>query len=134
MFKFSGGCMRPTLILALLATPVWAQATAHATVLVPCSVRVRSPLAADYDPASEFTLEGMVLAAQGGVIKLLLPMGVVRILVGSAFPPDAVRPGQTVAVLGARTQDDHSQWFVAREIRRAESTLILRDAQGVPVH
>jgi hypothetical protein len=54
--------------------------------------------------------------------------------VGSAFPPDAVRPGQTVAVLGARTQDDHSQWFVAREIRRAESTLILRDAQGVPVH
>ena len=125
--------MRPTLILALLATPAWAQATSHASVLVPCSVRIRSPLAADYDPASEFTLEGTVVAAQGGVLKLRLPLGVVRILVGSAFPPDAVHLGQSVAVVAARTQDDHSQWFVAREVRRAEGTLVLRDAEGVPV-
>jgi len=124
--------MRPILMLVLLAFPAMAQATFH-SVQVPCSVRIRSPLAADYDPGSEFTLEGTVLAAHGGVLNLRLPMGVVKVRVGSAFPPDAVRPGQTVVVLAARTQDDHSQWFVAREVRRAEGTLVLRDAQGVPV-
>jgi len=125
--------MRPILILALLATPAWPQATSRAGVLAPVSVRIRSPLAADYDPSSEFTLEGTVLEARAGVLRLRLPMGVVRILLGATLAPGAVRPGQLVAVLAARAQDEHSQWFVARELRRAEGVLVLRDARGVPV-
>jgi hypothetical protein len=125
--------MRPTLFLVLLAVPAWPQAGAQATLSVPCSIRIRSPRAADYDLTHEFTLKGVVVDAQDGVMRLRLLLGVVRVRLGQGFPAGAVRPGQAVSVLAARSQDDSSQWFVAREVRRAEGILVLRDADGVPV-
>jgi hypothetical protein len=125
--------MRPTLLLtlALIATPVLAQAAAHSAT-VPCSVRIRPVAAADYDPSSEFTLRGTVTESQAGQLKLRLPFGVVRIQVGTAFPSGTVAVGQVVEVLASKRQDDQGQRFVAREVRHPGGTTVLRDAQGVP--
>jgi len=128
--------MRHTLLLlctVLPSTHLLGQVTGKAAGFVPCSVRIRPMAAAGYDPGSEMLLRGTVTDAKDGILKLRLPYGVVRIQVGLALESVTVDAGQAVEVLASRRQDDHGQWFVAREVRTGASTLVLRDARGVPV-
>ncbi len=124
--------LRPWLALLLFAIPALAQVTASSGA-VPCSVRIRPIAAADYDPASEFTLQGTVIAVLDGALKLRLPFGVIRVQVGQALRHGTLAVGETIEVLASRRQDDAGQRFVAREVRTASGTVVLRDAQGVPV-
>jgi len=127
--------MRPTLFLsaALAVTHLLGQGTTKAAGFVPCSVRICSVAAEGYDPGSEMLLRGTVTDAKDGILKVRLPFGVVHIQVGTALNGTSMGTGQAVEVLASRRQDDRSQWFVAREIRTGTSTLVLRDARGVPV-
>lgn len=128
--------MHPTMLLlcaAVSATGLFGQATAATAGSVPCSVRIRPKVAADYDPGSEMLLRGPVTSARDGILKVRLPFGVVHIQVGTALDGASLGPGQVVEVLASKRQDDRSQWFVAREVRSGPSTLVLRDSRGVPV-
>lgn len=128
--------MRPTMLLlcvALSVTHLLGQVTSKAAGFVPCSVRIRPMAAAGYDPGSEMLLRGTVASAKDGILKVRLPFGVVQIQVGPDLDNSPVDRGQVVEVLASRRQDDHGQWFVAREVRTETSTLVLRDARGVPV-
>jgi hypothetical protein len=128
--------MRHTLLLLCAVLPsshLLGQVTSKAAGFVPCSVRIRPMAAAGYDPGSEMLLSGTVTDAKDGILKLRLPYGVVRIQVGLALESVSVDAGQAVEVLASKRQDDHGQWFVAREVRTGASTLVLRDARGVPV-
>jgi hypothetical protein len=90
--------------------------------------------AAGYDPSSELVLRGTVSESRGGFLKVRLPFGVVRIEVGQAMSDSAISLGQTVEVIACKRQNDQGQWFVAREVRTAAGTLVLRDPRGVPVN
>ena len=118
------------LVLATMG-PLMAQAAPQATLAVPCAVRIRPRIAADYDPSSELVLSGTVVAAQTGSLRLQLASGTVRVDLGSAVP--AVAVGQDVVITVSRLQDDLGQRFVARELHSAEGDQVLRDAEGVPV-
>jgi hypothetical protein len=96
-------------------------------------VRIRPIAAADYDPARELTLRGTVLEAREGMLKVRLPVGHVRVQVGSVLTSGAVDVGQVIEVIASRWQDEGGQRFIAREVHTAEHTFILRDARGVPV-
>jgi hypothetical protein len=128
--------MRHTLLLLCAALPVThllGQVTVMAAGRVPCLVRIRPMAAAGYDPGSEMLLRGTVTGAKDGILKVRLPFGVVRIQVGPALDTSPADIGQVVEVLASRCQDDRDQWFVARKVHLGTSTLVLRDARGVPV-
>ena len=126
--------MRPTLFLtlALIAAPALAQAPS-ASASISCSVRIRPIAAADYNPSSELTLRGTVAEVRPGIVLLRLPYGLVRVQVGARLQESTPAVGQSVEVVASKWQDDQGQRFVARELRFNGSTLVLRDAQGVPV-
>ena len=125
--------MRPTMLLlvALSTCPAPTQSTDRAWV--PATVRILPASPADYNLADELTLRGTVAEAQEGFLKLRLPAGQVRVQVGRAFPGGRLRAGEVVEVLASRWQDDHGQHLMAREVRHAGGTLVLRNAEGVPV-
>jgi hypothetical protein len=134
-FGQQGGSVRPTLILglSLVVVPGLAQAEPRATLAVPCSVRIRAIASADYDPSSEFTLQGTVIALGDGHLKLKVSCGVVTVQTGSAFPGQAISLGQTLAVIACTMQKEGSQRIVARELRHAGGSHALRDVRGVPL-
>jgi len=113
--------------------PMQAQATMTTRVLVPSTVRIRPMAAAEYDPAGELTLRGTVLEARAGILKVRLPMGLVRVQVGAPLTNGVVGVGQVIEVIASRWQDEGGQRFIAREVHTAAGTFILRDARGVPV-
>jgi hypothetical protein len=118
------GCM------LLLTTHALGQATASSASVIPCSVRIRNLAAQDYDPASEFLLRGIVTEARAGLLKVRLPVGVVRIHLGTPLAPP-VALGHRVEILASRQQDEQGQWFTAREVRTGSGTFVLRDPRGV---
>ena len=119
-------------VLALATmTPLMAQAVPQASLMVPCTVRIRSRAAAGYDPATEVVLAGTVVAAQAGSLRLQLASGTVRVDLGGAVP--AVVAGQAVQVTVSRLQDGLGQRLVARELHAATGDQVFRTAEGVPV-
>jgi hypothetical protein len=74
-----------------------------------------------------------VIAQDKGTIMLRLAAGTVRVDTGSWAGSDLLRPGTRVEVVAAKRQEDGHQRFMAREIRYAGGSLVLRDAQGVPL-
>jgi len=118
--------------LPLMMTPLLALGPGRATATATCSVRICPAAAADYDPSSEVLLRGCIAERQGNTLRLRLPFGTVRVDLGSASI-EAARVGQNVEVLASKRQDEKGQRFVARELRFADATQILRDAQGVPL-
>lgn len=127
--------MRPTLLLSLVLaiTPVLAQAPSQAGASVPCAVRIRPRAAADYDPSTEVVLRGTVASLQAAGLRLQLTAGTVRVDLGNAGLLDSLAPGMAIEVVASKRQDDAGQRLVARELRTPNGTLVLRDAQGVPV-
>lgn len=126
--------MRPLLLaVAVAGAQGWAQEGVRAQASLPCTVRIRPLAAADYDPGSEVALHGEVTFAGEGLLKVRLACGVVRVEVGRSIAWDGSLVGQTVDVLAARRQDDQGQRFLARELRTAGGTWILRDRRGVPL-
>jgi hypothetical protein len=92
-------------------------------------VRIRNLATTDYDPATEFLLRGIVTEARAGLLRVRLPVGVVRIHLGTPLaPPVAV--GHRVEILASRQQDEQGQWFTAREVRTGAGTFVLRDPRG----
>ena len=63
---------------------------------------------------------------------LQLRAGLVRIDAGSSLAASQLTPGTQMQVVAAKLQEDGRQRLLAREIRTAEATLVLRDALGVP--
>ncbi len=124
--------MRPTTLLALvlMAMPVAAQAPVQ-TASVPCTVRIRPRAAADYDLSTQVELRGTISEVQAGSLRLRLPFGTVTVELGGSASTLSV--GQSVTVVASKRSSEAGQRLVAREVRGTESTLILRDAQGVPV-
>jgi hypothetical protein len=96
-------------------------------------VRIRPAAAADYDQASEVSLRGAIVGREGRLLLLQLRAGLVRIDAGSSVAAANLAPGTLVQVVAAKLQEDGHQRLLAREIRTAETTLVLRDALGVPV-
>jgi len=112
-----------------IAGSVLAQSSASAT----CAVRIRPRAAADYDPATEVSLQGLVAGWDGGVILLRIPAGTVRVDTGNWTGAEALPAGSAVEILAAKRQEGGRQRFLAREIRHAGGVLAVRDPQGVPL-
>jgi len=96
----------------------------------------------NYDPASEVTISGTVAdvvqishqgrRGSGTHLKLTTDAGVVAVHVGPARYLEAqkfsVAKGDQVTVTGSKIKNA----VIAREIRKGDSSITLRDAQGVP--
>jgi hypothetical protein len=104
-----------------------------ATATASITVRILPRAAMDYDLSNEVLLQGQVIAQDKGTIMLRLAAGTVRVDTGSWAGSDLLRPGTRVEVVAAKRQEDGHQRFMAREIRYAGGSLVLRDAQGVPL-
>ena len=128
--------LRPTrrqalglLLATLLAGPAWAQATAS----IPISVHIRSHVAGGYEPSSELLLRGRVIGRDQGLFLVRIAAGVVRVDAGAWAGPEPRDAEISLEILAARHQENGRQTFLAREIRTASGTVLLRDAQGVPL-
>jgi hypothetical protein len=121
------------LILGLLLPALPAAAQGAGTASAPCSVRIRPQAAAEYDLSTEVVLTGTVADLQGSTLRLRLPYGTVRVDLGSAASAASVKVGDPVQVTASKRTEGLSQRFVARELRGAGATVVIRDAQGVPV-
>ena len=104
-------------------------ATASASI----TVRIVPRAAFDYDLSNEVILQGQVVAREKDLIVLRLTAGTVRVDTGSWAGSDLLRPGTRIEVLAAKRQEDGQQRFIAREIHYAGGSVVLRDAQGVPL-
>jgi hypothetical protein len=104
-------------------------ATATATI----TVRILPRAAFDYDFSNEVVLQGQVVAREKDIIVLRLAAGTVRVDTGSWVGSDLLQPGTRIEVLAAKRQEDGHQRFMAREIHYAGGSVMLRDAQGVPL-
>ena len=104
-----------------------------ATATASISVRILPRAAFDYDLSNEVVLQGQVVVQEKDIIVLRLEAGTVRVDTGSWAGSDLLRPGTRIEVLAAKRQDDGHQRFVAREIRYVGGSVMLRDAQGVPL-
>ena len=128
--------LRPTrrqalalLLATLLAGPAWAQATAS----IPISVHIRSHAAGGYEPSSELLLRGRVIGRDQGLFLVRIAAGVVRVNAGAWPGPEPRDAKASLEILAARRQENGRQIFLAREIRTASGTVVLRDTQGVPL-
>jgi hypothetical protein len=104
-------------------------ATASASI----TVRIVPRAAFDYDLSNEVILQGQVVAREKDIIMLRLTAGTVRVDTGSWAGSDLLRPGTRIEVVAAKRQEDGHQRFIAREIRYAGGSVVIRDAQGVPL-
>jgi hypothetical protein len=100
-----------------------------------------------YDPRTEETLHGTVKAvtehagrgyAGAGVhVTLRLDSGTVEVHLGPAsFLRESgleIAQGDAIEVVGSRVKADHGDYVIAREVRRGDRVVTLRDAAGVPV-
>jgi hypothetical protein len=104
-----------------------------ATTTATVTVRIVPRAALDYDLSNEVLLQGQVVTREKGTIVLRLAAGTVRVDTGSWAGSDLLQPGTPIEVLAAKRQEDGHQRFMAREIRYAGGSVMLRDAQGVPL-
>jgi hypothetical protein len=100
-----------------------------------------------YDPKTEETLKGTVEAvtehagrgySTAGVhVTLRVESGIVEVHLGPAsFLRESgleIARGDAIEVVGSRVKGDEGEYVIAREVRRGEKTVTLRDASGVPV-
>jgi hypothetical protein len=99
----------------------------------------------NYDPSTEVTLKGTVEAVerhdspmgwQGLHLKLKTGGGMVEVHVGpSWFVQEKgfeFAKGDAIEVLGSRQTLEGVDSLLAREIKRGDKTLLLRDARGIP--
>lgn len=117
-------------LVGFLAGPALAQAAAA----VPCTVRIRPRAAADYDPSTEVLLRGRIIGRENGLILLRMAAGTVHVDAGAWGEPGWPDTASTIEILASRRQEDGHQRFLAREIRQAGSSVMIRDARGVLVH
>jgi DNA/RNA endonuclease YhcR with UshA esterase domain len=100
----------------------------------------------NYNPATETTLTGTVEAVKnlpsspgGGGVHLVLaaPSGPVEVHVGPAWfvtsKSVTFAKGDTLTVVGSKVTMEGEQAVIAREIRKGEQVLTLRDANGFPL-
>lgn len=120
-------------LLLALAGGSGAVAMAQSTASASVAVRIRPRAAADYDPATEVSLRGLVAGWEGGMILLRIPAGTVRVDAGNWIGAEAIPAGTAVEILAAKRQEEGRQRFLAREIRHAGGILAVRDPQGVPL-
>lgn len=120
-------------LLLALAGGSGVTALAQSTATASIAVRIRPRAAADYDPATEVSLQGLVAGWDGGMILLRLPVGTVRVDTGKWTGAEAIPAGSVVEILAAKRQEGGRQRFLAREIRHAGGVLAVRDLQGVPL-
>ena len=104
-----------------------------ATATASITVRIVPRAALDYDLSNEVVLQGQVVSREKDIIVLRLAAGTVRVDTGSWADSDLLRPGTRVEILAAKRQEDGHQRFMAREIRYTGGSVVLRDAQGVPL-
>lgn len=104
-------------------------ATASASI----SVRILPRAALDYDLSNEVLLRGRVVAREKDILVLRLEAGTVRVDIGTWAGAGLLQPGTPVEILAAKRQQDGHQRFMAREIRYSGGSMVLRDAQGVPL-
>jgi hypothetical protein len=108
---------------------VQASTTAMGTI----TVRILPRSALNYDLSSEVTLQGQVVAREKDILLVRLRFGTVRVVTGTSGVAELLQPGTAVEVVAAKLQVDGGQRFLAREIRYAGGTLVIRDANGSPV-
>lgn len=106
-----------------------AQSTASASI----AIRIRPRAAADYDPATEVSLRGVVEEWEDGTIRLRLRAGLLRVDTGAQDTSGLFEAGAAVEILASRRMVEGRQRFLAREIQHAGCILRLRDALGVPL-
>ncbi len=123
---------RPALGL-LLATLLAAPALAQATATIPISVHIRSRAAGGYEPSSELLLRGRVIGRDQGLFLVRITAGVVRVNAGAWHGPEPRDAEASLEIIAARHQENGRQTFLAREIRTASGTVVLRDTQGMPL-
>lgn len=119
-----------SLMTLCASLPMMAQASAVAR----CSATILPAESRGYDPASEVRLQGRVeetgvASAQGPAVRVRLRFGTVLVQVGAA----GLVKGESVDVVASKQQVEGCQVFVARQVRRAAGTLVLRNEHGVPV-
>ena len=68
-----------------------------------------------------------------GLFLVRIAAGVVRVDAGAWAGPEPRDAEISLEILAARHQENGRQTFLAREIRTASGTVLLRDAQGVPL-
>jgi hypothetical protein len=119
------------LAIGVACSIIAGKTTATATASV--SVRILPPAALDYDLSNEVLLRGQVVGREKGTLLLRLKAGTVRVDTGSWVGSELVQLGTDIEVVAAKRQEDGHQRFIARELRQAGGTVVLRDAQGVPV-
>lgn len=104
-----------------------------ATATASITVRVLPRAGLDYDLSNEVILRGQVVAREKDILVLRLKAGTVRVDTGSWVGSELAQPGTDIEVVAAKRQEDGRQRFIAREIRHAGGSVVLRDAQGVPL-
>lgn len=101
--------------------------------------------ARNYDPSTEATVKGKVTQVQqvpgrrgwnGTHLVLETEAGILNVHVGPSSYISrqgfSFRPGDEVEVLGSKVKLGNSEAVIAREIKKEDKTLLLRDAQGIP--
>lgn len=99
----------------------------------------------NYDPSTETTVKGrvkqvqqvpgrhgwnathLVLETEAGILNV--HVGPSSYISGQGF---SFRPGDEVEVLGSKLKLANSEAVIAREIKKEDKRLMLRDAQGIP--
>ena len=117
------------LAIGVICSIIAGSTSAKATV----TVHIRSRAAFDYDLSNEVVLRGQVVAREKDIILLRLRVGTVRVDTGAWAGSALLQPGTDIEVVAAKRQEDGRQRFMAREIRHAGGSVVIRDAEGVPL-
>ena len=83
--------------------------------------------------ADDITVRGRVIGRDQGLFLVRIAAGVVRVNAGAWPGPEPRDAKASLEILAARRQENGRQIFLAREIRTASGTVVLRDTQGVPL-
>lgn len=112
-----------------------------ATALASAQVRTRAP---NYDPSKEITIRGSieeVLTAQrramtGVHLKVRTEDQTYHVRLGPAWFLEekkfAFAPGDQIEITGATLSVKAGEVIIAREVKKGDSVLMLRDVKGVP--
>jgi hypothetical protein len=117
------------LAIGVICSIIAGSTSATATV----TVRIVPRAALDYDLSNEVILRGQVVVREKEIILLRLKVGTVRVDTGSWAGSVLLEPGSDIEVVAAKRQENGRQRFLAREIRHAGGTVVIRDANGSPV-
>jgi hypothetical protein len=98
-----------------------------------------------YNPKTEMTVQGTVekiseVACRSGQtcvqLELKTEKETLRVHLGPSWflaeKKFAVEPGNPIEVVGSKTTWQGSEILIAREVKKGNETLVLRDAQGYP--